>query len=74
MTPELTMLTWAVVLHLVCWLPYVLNRTTVRGLMDTVGCPDDPKPLSPWAERAKKAHYNSAENLVAFAAGEYFVT
>ena len=30
--------------------------------------PEGPKPLSPWAERAKKAHYNSVENLVAFAA------
>ena len=68
MTPELTMLTWVVALHLVCWLPYVLNRTMVRGLMDTVGYPDSPKPLSSWAERAKKAHYNSVENLVAFAA------
>ena len=68
MTAELTMLTWAVVLHLVCWLPYVLNRTMVRGLTGAVGYPDNPEPLSPWAERAKKAHYNSAENLVAFAA------
>ena len=68
MTPELTKLTWVVALHLVCWVPYILNRIMVRGLIDAVGYPEDPKPLSAWAQRAKKAHYNSVENLVAFAA------
>ena len=68
MTPELTMLTWVVILHLVCWVPYILNRVMVEGLVGAVGYPDDPKPLAPWAARAKKAHYNSVENLVAFAA------
>jgi len=68
MTPELTKLTWVLVLHAVCWIPYILNRVMVQGLIDAVGYPEDPKPLSPWAERARKAHYNSVENLVAFAA------
>ena len=68
MTPELTMLTWVVILPLVCWVPYILNRVMVEGLVGAVGYPDDPKPLAPWAARAKKAHYNSVENLVAFAA------
>lgn len=68
MTPELTMLTWVLVLHLVCWVPYILNRVMVRGLIDAVGYPENPKQQAPWAERAKKAHYNSVENLVAFAA------
>jgi uncharacterized MAPEG superfamily protein len=36
--------------------------------MDVVGYPENPKPLAPWAERMKKAHYNSVENLVLFAA------
>jgi uncharacterized MAPEG superfamily protein len=49
------------------WIPYILNTITVRGLMDAVGYPEDPKPLAPWAERMKKAHYNSVENLVVFA-------
>jgi uncharacterized MAPEG superfamily protein len=40
----------------------------VRGLLDTVGYPADPKPLAPWAARAKKAHSNGVENLVVFAA------
>ena len=49
------------------WIPYILNTITVRGLVDAVGYPEDPKPLAPWAERMKKAHYNSVENLAVFA-------
>ena len=52
----------------VLWVPYVLNRFVVWGITDTVGYPDNPKPLSPWAERLKKAHVNAVENLVVFAA------
>lgn len=68
MTPELTKLSWVLVLHAVCWVPYILNRVMVQGITEAVGYPENPKPLSPWAERARKAHYNSVENLVAFAA------
>jgi uncharacterized MAPEG superfamily protein len=50
------------------WVPYVLNRFVVWGITDTVGYPDNPKPLAPWAERLKKAHSNAVENLVVFAA------
>ena len=67
MTPELTSLTWVAALSAVMWLPYILNAVMVRGLIDAVGYPDDPKPLAAWAERMKKAHYNSVENLVLFA-------
>jgi uncharacterized MAPEG superfamily protein len=49
------------------WFPYVLDRTKVWGLADTVGYPANPKPLSPWAERLKRAHANAVENLVIFA-------
>jgi len=49
------------------WVPYVLNRFAVWGIGDTVGYPDNPKPLSPWAERLKRAHANAVENLVVFA-------
>ena len=49
------------------WIPYVLDRFFVWGLTDTVGYPANPKPLSPWAERLKKAHMNAVENLVVFA-------
>ena len=49
------------------WFPYILDRTMVWGLPDTVGYPADPKPQSGWAQRLKKAHYNAVENLVVFA-------
>jgi len=68
MTTELTMLTWVLVLNLVCWIPYILNQIMVQGLVEAVGYPENPKPLAPWAQRAKKAHYNAVENLVVFAA------
>ena len=50
------------------WLPYILDRAAVRGLMDAVGYPENPKPQSPWAQRLMKAHANAVENLVVFAA------
>ena len=68
MTPELTSLTWVAALSAIMWIPYILNAIMVRGLVDAVGYPEDPKPLAPWAQRMKKAHYNAVENLVMFAA------
>jgi uncharacterized MAPEG superfamily protein len=68
MTSELMSLTWVVALQLVMWVPYILNVIMVRGLLDAVGYPADPAPMAAWAERMKKAHYNSVENLVSFAA------
>ena len=68
MTPELTKLTWVLALNALIWIPYILNQIMVQGLVDAVGYPENPKPLSPWADRAKKAHYNAVENLVVFAA------
>ena len=50
------------------WIPYILDRLMVRGLMDAVGYPDNPKPQSLWAQRLMKAHANAVENLVVFAA------
>jgi len=67
MTPELTSLTWVAALSAVMWLPYILNLIMVRGLVDAVGYPDDPKPMAAWAERMKAAHYNAVENMVLFA-------
>ena len=68
MTPELTKLAWVLALNALIWIPYILNQIMVQGLVDAVGYPENPKPLSAWAERAKKAHYNAVENLVVFAA------
>lgn len=68
MTSELSSLIWVVALTAVMWVPYILNTIMVRGLIDAVGYPDDPKSPAPWAVRMKAAHYNAVENLVVFAA------
>src|SRR5262245_51112954 len=68
MRPELTWLAWTAFMTVVLWLPYTFSRMQIWGLKDTVGYPDHPKLLAPWAERAKKAHYNAVENLVVFGA------
>ena len=68
MTSELMSLTWVTTLTAITSMPYILNLIAVRGLVDAVGYPDDPKPLSPWAAKMKAAHSNSVENLVVFAA------
>ena len=67
MTSELTSLTRVVALTSLLWIPYILNAVMVRGIVDAVGYPEDPKPLAPWATRMKAAHYNAVENLVVFA-------
>jgi uncharacterized MAPEG superfamily protein len=68
MTSELMSLTWVTTLTAIMWMPYILNMIAVRGLVDAVGYPDDPKPLSAWAAKMKAAHSNAVENLVVFAA------
>jgi len=67
MTSELLSLTWVTALTAVLWMPYILNLIVVRGLLDAVGYPDDPKPLSGWAAKMKAGHSNAIENLVVFA-------
>ena len=68
MTTELTYLTYVALLTGLMWMPYMLNVISVRGLVDAVGYPENPKPMAPWAQRLKAAHYNAVENLVVFAA------
>ena len=68
MASELMSLTAVTVLPAVLWLPYILNTIAVRGIVDAVGYPEDPKPLSAWAAKMKAAHANAIENLVVFAA------
>jgi len=68
MTDELCWLAAVSTFTAVMWIPYILNAIMVRGLVDTVGYPDQPKPLAPWAQRMKAAHANAVENLVVFAA------
>lgn len=52
----------------VLWIPYILDRILVWGLLDAVGYPANPKPQSPWAQRLMRAHGNAVENLAVFAA------
>ena len=68
MNSELTYLALTSVLTGVLWVPYVLNLILVRGVIDAVGYPENPKPIAKWAQRLKAAHYNAVENLVVFAA------
>lgn len=50
------------------WIPYVLDRTMVRGIMGALANPSaDATPLSIWAQRSKAAHKVAVELLVAFA-------
>ncbi|MDH5540275.1 MAG: MAPEG family protein [Rhizobacter sp.] len=49
------------------WVPYIIDRVAVRGLLAAVGYPENPKPQSPWAQRLMKAHANAVENLMVFA-------
>ncbi len=67
MKTELLYLAWVTALTGLLWVPYILDRIAVRGLADTVGYPENPKPQSPWARRMMKAHLNAIENLVVFA-------
>ena len=67
MKTDLVYLTYVTVLTALLWVPYILDRMAVRGLMDTVGYPENPKAQSSWAQRLMKAHANAVENLVVFA-------
>jgi uncharacterized MAPEG superfamily protein len=67
MKTELLYLVWVTVLTGLMWVPYILDRIAVWGLMEAVGYPENPQPQSPWARRMMKAHLNAVENLVIFA-------
>ena len=68
MSTDLVMLAWSAALCVVLFLPYVLSRSMVWGLADTVGYPKHPPALPDWAERARRAHMNMVENLAPFTA------
>ncbi len=67
MKPELFYLALVTALTGLLWVPYIIDRLLVRGLLDAVGYPEHPKPQSLWAQRLMKAHTNAVENLVVFA-------
>ena len=67
MNTELTYLVYVCVLTALLWVPYILDRILKWGLLDAVGYPANPPPVSPWGARLKAAHANAVENLVVFA-------
>ena len=68
MSRELMWLTMTVILTGVLWIPYILDRIVVRGLMGAMANPSrNDTPQSPWAQRLYFAHTNAVENLVIFA-------
>lgn len=68
MTRELFWLSLTVILTGLLWIPYIINRTQVRGLSGAMGNPTrNDKPQAEWANRLMFAHDNAVENLVIFA-------
>ena len=69
MSRELFWLTLTAAMTGLFWIPYILDRAQVRGLM---GALDNPKPTdlpqSEWAQRQMRAHENAVENLAIFVA------
>lgn len=69
MTTELYWLTLTALMTALFWLPYILDRIMVRGLITaitgtTAERTDD---QSEWAQRAIRAHTNAIENLAIMA-------
>ncbi|MBI3702679.1 MAG: MAPEG family protein [Rhizobiales bacterium] len=68
MSRELMWLTLTVILTGLMWVPYIVDRAMVRGLMGSMANPSrNDKPQSAWAQRLYFAHSNAVENLVIFA-------
>ena len=67
MTRELAMLTASAVLTGCLVLPYGLAIWTRWRIVDVLGNRENPPPLPPWAERARRAHRNMLENFPHFA-------
>jgi uncharacterized MAPEG superfamily protein len=68
MTRELFWLTLTVILTGILWVPYIINRSQVRGLSGAMANPSrNDKPHAEWATRLMFAHDNAIENLVIFA-------
>jgi uncharacterized MAPEG superfamily protein len=68
MPPELFWLTVTTAMTGLMWIPYMLDRIMVRGVMGTMANPSPGgKPQSAWAHRLYFAHTNAVENLVVFA-------
>ena len=68
MSRELMWLTLTVIMTGLMWVPYIIDRIMVRGMMGAMANPSrKDKPQSAWAMRLYFAHTNAVENLVIFA-------
>ena len=68
MPKELFWLTLTIAMTGLLWVPYILDRASVRGLSGAMGNPSpSDAPQSAWAQRMMAAHTNAVENLVLFA-------
>jgi uncharacterized MAPEG superfamily protein len=68
MSHELFWLVMTTAMTGLMWVPYIIDRTMVRGLAGAMANPSTAdKPQSPWAQRLMAAHLNAVENLVIFA-------
>ncbi len=68
MSHELFWLVMTTAMTGLMWIPYILDRIMVRGLMGAMSNPaPDDKAQSPWAKRLMAAHVNAVENLIIFA-------
>ncbi len=68
MSKELMWLALTAAMTGLIWVPYMLDRFAVWGIMGTLGNPPaSPPRQSEWAERMMAAHTNAIENLAVFA-------
>ncbi|MFT5511059.1 MAG: putative MAPEG superfamily protein [Hyphomicrobiaceae bacterium] len=69
MTPELYWLTLTILMTGLFWLPYILDRIIVRGLIPAISgtTAETTDDQSEWAKRAIRAHINAIENLALMA-------
>ena len=69
MTTELYWLILAALLTGLYWIPYVLQRMTLQGVIGAMQNPSTEAPQpAPWAQRARAAHGIAVENFPIFAA------
>src|SRR3954469_13646261 len=70
MKPEIYWLTLTATMTGLFWIPYILNRAVRAGGPGAFQTPkmEAPSVEAEWAQRARRAHSNAAENLVVFTA------
>ena len=68
MSKELYWLVLTAAMTGLLWVPYILDRIMVRGVMEATANPSPAdKPQAAWAQRMIAGHANTVENLVVFA-------